>query len=178
MVKVPGLSRLGLDHLASDHWHSLSLVDEPAGTIQLSWSDVAVFFGVPAGVGVAAFAAGAELQSLGELLAGTAILTGLLFGLLTHVLGLGLRLYDDPRRTRSSRIVILTDELRANVSYAIGVGILLTGSLMLIAAFTKPTTAGYAPWLTALVLALLVHLLLTLLMILKRVRSTYKQLAN
>ena len=98
--------------------------------------------------------------------------------MLTHVLGLGLRLYDDPRWTRASRIVILTDQLRANVSWAIGVGVVITGTLMIISAFTTEKHGAYPAWLSAIVLALVVHLLLTLLMILKRVRSTYRQLGK
>ena len=177
-----GLGRLGLDHLAADHWNSLVLVDEYEGTARLSIGDVVIFFGLPAGAAIAAGFSGAEMRSFGQLIEGTAILTGLLFGLLTHVLALGLRIADDPRLSRADRIVVLTDELRANVSYAIGVGIVLTGAMMLVSAF-KPGFAdtdphGYPAWLSAIVLGLVLHLLLTLLMILKRVRSTYKQMGK
>jgi hypothetical protein len=178
MTRLPGLSRLGLDHLAADHWNSLTLVDKVEGRVRLSVLDLVIFFGLPLSVGVATGIADVQMQTFGDLIQGVAILTGLLFGLLTHVLSLGLRLYDDPRRNRASRIVVLTDELRANVSYAIGIGIFLTGALMLFEAYHDDDGAAYNAWISAAVLALVLHMLLTLLMILKRVRSTYRQLGK
>ncbi len=116
MRLLPG--RLGLERLAADHWHSL--VDVNGTTrVRISPSDVAVFFVLPGAVGIVASLAGAEVRVISQMLAGVAIITGLLFGLLTHVLDLGLRVADDPRVSASDRIAILVDELRANVSWAL-----------------------------------------------------------
>lgn len=179
MRLLPG--RLGLDRLAADHWNSLVEVD---GTrrVRTSPVDVVVFFVVPAVVGAALWIGGAEVRAVSQMLAGVSIITGLLFGLLTHVLGLGLQVADDPRVNASDRIAILVDELRANVSWAIGVGVLLSTALMLLGAFVGDRDgadeSGYPPWASALLVAGLLHLMLTLLMILNRVRATYKMLGK
>jgi hypothetical protein len=176
-MNLPSLGRLGVDKLAADHWHSLVEVDQQ-DNVRTSVSDVVVFYAAPAAAGLGVWIVGAEMTLLTDLLAGIAIITGLLFGVLTHVLSLGLRIADDARLTAASRVTILTDELRANVSYGIGVGVALTTALMLISAFGGEPKDGYPAWLSGLVVAGVLHLMLTLLMILKRVRSTYKMLGK
>lgn len=176
LLRLPHLGRLGVEELAHDHLVSLSLEQED-GTRRTSRADVVVFFVFPVAVGAAAVAFGLRVVGTEALLTGVAILTGLLFGLLVHVLSIGLRLQSDPRFAATSRVTILVNELRANVSWACAVGLLLTAVLAVAGTFyPDPVEGGLAPWFTGVVAALSLHLALTLLMILKRVRSTYMQL--
>lgn len=181
MLRLPQVGRLGLEHLLEDHLNSLVDVDQD-NTVHTSKTDVLVFFAAPTAVGVAVALADANIRAISQMLAGVAIITGLLFGLLTHVLGLGTQVAADERFTSSSRIAILVDELRANVSYAIGVGIVLTTGLMLVGAFsgdiTDPKESGYPGWASGLMIGGLLHLMLTLFMVLNRIRATYKLLAK
>jgi len=175
VTRLPILGRLGITELAVDHFRTFRVLT-PAGSSRRSPLDWIVFVGLPVIAGAASGAAGVELRSSDALLAGTAIITGLLFGLLIHVLSLGATVRADARFPRDSRMAILVDELRANVAWACAVGLLLSGGLALVGAFTVRPEGGVDQWVTGAVIAGGTHLALTLLMILKRIRSTYEQL--
>lgn len=179
MIRLPSLRRLGLEELAGDHIDSLTWIDKDDRR-HTSIADLVVFFLVPAGIAAGVWLVGGELKSTSDMLDGVAIITGLLLGLLVHVLGLGLRVAEDPRLTRSSKVAVLVDELRANTAWAAAVGVGLTSALVLVGAFTGEQEAGsgYPAWLSGLLVGTFVHLMLTLLMILKRVRATYKALGK
>lgn len=193
--------RLGLEEAVTDHLNTLTESDA-AGHRYRSTSDAVIFLVLPAAVGVVAAVMGLKLHSVAPMLTGVAILTGLMFGLLTNTLSTGIRLSDDPSVRSSSRTAILVGELRANIAWAGTVGIFLTTTLVLASAFTgdrstatRTTTVtiaeatteattrmletdGYSPYLSGVILALFLHMMLTLLMILKRVRATYNLLAK
>ena len=167
--------RLGLEELYRDHAATLVEYDEDGATHR-SLPDYLVFGAIPVVLGGGALLAKLQLVAVEGTLAGVSILTGLLFGLLVHVLSVGMTLARDERVSVNSRIVRLTNELRANVSWACGVGLALTTLLTLISSFVPLGEKGQAVpvWATAIVLLLGTHLVGTLLMILKRVRSTYR----
>jgi hypothetical protein len=136
--------------------------------------DYFAFFVVPIGAGFAAYLIHFRLGDPDGLLTGTAILTGLLFALVIHVFTLGLRITDDPRIGDESRTSRLVDQLQANVMYSVLVGIVTTVTLAIATSTTVPTHR-IGKWMSAVLVALLVHLILTLLMILKRMRSAYRE---
>jgi hypothetical protein len=70
-----------------------------------------------------------RLHNVGELMAGMSVLAGLLFGLLFLVWTAGIQLRDNERWSASARVVQLVDDLRANVTYACLVSLLLVGTL-------------------------------------------------
>jgi hypothetical protein len=194
-VRVAFVGRLGLRELAADHANTLYELDEHQRQ-HASRADLAVFYALPLAAWGTAWALSMRLRGVAEILAGVAILTGLLFGLLVHVFSVGLRISEDGRWSSSSKVTILVDELRANVAYACGVGLVLTVLLVIAAALgasdsspivVSPSTghvqvadthSGLTPWLSGLVAALFLHLVLTLFMVLKRVRTAYKLLAK
>lgn len=172
------LGRLGVRELLTDHTNTW--VEQDADQRDhASRADWLLFVALPVAVMIALTLGGIRLRSADALLTGVSIITGLLFGLLVHVLTLGLRLADDNAVSAGSRIVVLVGEIRANVSWACAVGLILSCVLALSSSFaTDMSTTGLPPLLTGAIVGLLTHLVLTLLSILKRVRSTYTVLGK
>ena len=168
------LGRLGLRDMVQDNlatWVETGRNEQERTSV----SDWIVFVGVPLSAGIVAALLGVRLYSLDPILAGAAIMTGLLFGLLVHVLSLGLQLAGDPKVTRGSRLARLVDELRANITWACVVGLALSAITTVVWAASKDLDqVGTNPWVSGAIVALILHLGLTLLMILKRVRTTYR----
>jgi hypothetical protein len=130
------------------------------------------FFVLPIVLGVASFFLHFRLISVDGILAGIAVFTALLFALVIHVFSLGLRVTDDPRiggRSRTSRLV---DQLQANVSYAVFIGILATIALS-VASGTTDSKYRVGRIMTAILVVILTHFVMTTLMILKRMRAAY-----
>jgi hypothetical protein len=139
-----------------------------------SVTDYLAFFGIPAALGTVSYVANFRFENVDGILAGVAIFTGLLFALVIHVFTLGLRITDDPRIGSAGRTARLIDQLQSNVLYAVLVGIVTTVALALASA----TTAGghrVGIIMTAVLVALLAHMILIVLMILKRMRSAYRE---
>lgn len=136
--------------------------------------DYLAFFVVPIAVGVASFLFHVRIRDADGILAGVAILTGLLFALIIHVFTLGLRITDDPRISDQSRTSRLVDQLQANVMYSVLAGIAATIALGIGVSTTVPGIR-IGRWMSAVLVTLLAHLILNLLMILKRMRSAYRE---
>ncbi|KAA1422507.1 hypothetical protein FE697_015345 [Mumia zhuanghuii] len=173
MLKLPGIDRLGLFELVSDHQQTLYKLDEDRNR-RPRRADRVVLWGCPIGVAALSFLLGWQLQSVGPLLNGIAILTGGLFGLLVMIFGLQSLSTARPGTKRATAALVA--ETRANVAYATALSLLLVTALMLTDAFSEPSRDGYSPLATAIVLALLLHLGLVLLMVLNRIRLAYSRL--
>lgn len=113
------------------------------------------------------------MQDPASILAGIAIFTALLFGLLIHVFSLGLRVTDDPRTPRFGRTATLIDQLQANISYSVLIGIVAT-AMLIVAAATTPKDKPIGTLLSSAIVAILLHLMLTVFMALKRTRAAYE----
>lgn len=173
---LPDLGRLGVGSIIKDHLATLYELDQDDER-KLSWSDVGIFFATPTLIATAIFWWDIKIRGIAEIIGGMAILTALLFGLLVHVFTLGLHLADNPRFTRSSDVTILIDELRANVAYACAVSLLLTTILVCTAALAKNTSNGVNLAISTLCAWLFMHLTLTLMMVINRVRTAYQLMA-
>ncbi len=149
--------------------HLETLVDERTRKVRIG--DYTAFFGFPTVCGAVAFFLDAEVSKAQNVLAGVAVFTALLFGLFVHVFTLGMRIADDTRLTESSRLTRMVDQLQANVGYATLIGLIATGVLTAIIVVFSEDAVHRA--LSAPVIALLLHLFMTLLMVLKRMRATY-----
>lgn len=114
-----------------------------------------------------------RFQDLGGIMNGVSIFTALLFGLLIHVFQLGLRLTDDPRVTNGSRVMRLIDQTQANIAYSVLVGLVTASAVGVVSATTEKDHApGRLP--SAILAALLVHLVMIILMALKRTNAAYR----
>lgn len=162
-----GRSKYSLIALVRDHYDTLRDYD----TQQIMLSDYLVCLGIPtvaAGVG---WWTGARANHVPEVLAAVAILTGLIFSAFSQ--GFDLRGATSKMNSDAARPTIhLIDQLRANVSYAVLLGIILTAILGCAAMFgdtDKPLPM--APSLVVIFLG--TQMLLTIFMVLKRVRAVY-----
>lgn len=122
-----------------------------------------------------------RVHGAGQLMSGLAVLTGLLFGLLFLVWTTGIQLRENRRWTASDHVVTIVDDLRANVTYASMVSLLLVSALVIASATTAEPPEGQPDpgldtWWSAGLVWLAVHLVLVLLNVLQRLRSAYSEL--
>ncbi len=119
-----------------------------------------------------------EIQGVGQLLAGVAVFTALLFGMLVLMFNTGIALRKDGSvLTNAHDLKRLVADLRANITYAAVVAIALAMVLVVAAALTPPTRGLAWGW-TPLILWLFLHLGLTLLTILARFRTAFNYITR
>ncbi|SEE74677.1 hypothetical protein [Streptomyces sp. Ag109_O5-10] len=106
------------------------------------------------------------LYDVSKFIGGVGIFTGLLFGLLTNVFTLSLRLQRDDRLGDEEATKYIK-ELFNNVSWAVVVGLFLIVSLVTCSTVSDPKKPVHWAW-TGLLVATFLHLALTVLMSLKR----------
>ncbi|WP_067504473.1 hypothetical protein [Actinoplanes sp. TFC3] len=155
--------------LASDHYGTLKNFQ----TGRYSPADVAVHFGIPVALAVLVWALGATARNIPDVLAAVAIFTGLIFNVFVLIFDLTARATDKLEAESRALVDRLADELRANVSYAVLVGIVFTAILGGVTMFID-TEKPLGVAMTALVVFVGVHMLLTVFMILKRVRAMFR----
>lgn len=149
----------------SDHFRTLR--SNQSGN--LLWYDLVLFYGIPIVPALYALKYDWKVTAVDNILASLALMAGLLFNLLILIFDTAVRIKDstgDFARHRRK----LVRELQSNVTYALLVAIVsstLLGGISL-AGLMK---AGL-PW-SPMVLAILAHFVLTLLLILKRVRRLF-----
>lgn len=140
---------------------------------KFSPGDFIVYFGIPLAVAVFTFCIGGRARNIPEVLAAVAIFTGLIFNVFVLIFDLTARATDNLPDESRALVDRLADELRANVSYAVLVGIIFTALLGSISMFSD-TSRPLGPIATALVVLAGTHMLLTIFMILKRVRAMFR----
>lgn len=168
MASRPGTSsKFSPLDLIFDHYATLRNAD----TNRTSFVDLAVFLGVPVAVAVLPIALDAPAQNIAELLSASAIFTGLIFGVFVLMFDMTMRASDHSDPARRGPVLKLAGELRANISYAVLLGISLTG---LLGGFVTFSDAEKLPLpFTAVVVFGFLQLLFTVFMVLKRVRLLY-----
>lgn len=171
----------------SSKFSVMPLIGDHLGTLQddrtrtWRWQDWAVLYGLPLAAAVPMAVYGVELQGIGEVVGGLSILAGFLFGLVIFVFQLRLQVTHDPRVAPQGRLPRLLDQLFANVSYAVLVG-LVTAAAAIAASATRsvnPATGDLMAvnrWWSAALVYLFAHLLLLLAMALRRTRAAYREL--
>jgi len=119
-----------------------------------------------------------HLQNLGQIFAGVAVFTGLLFGLLALMFNTAITLRKDGQALANAHdLRRLVGDLRANITYAAFVDIVLALILVLAASITPP--GKETAWeFTPIVVGLFLHLALTLLVILRRFRTAFNYISR
>lgn len=144
-------------------------------------SDYLTFIGIPLLVavfaGVMTHRGHFHVRDASKLIGGMGVFTGLLFGLLTNIFTLSLRVRRDEGLDPEHEVVKLVRELFYNVSWAVVVGLALITTLILAAA-THSTTAALGSIWTGLLSFLILHLMLTILMALKRLWHAHDRVAR
>ncbi len=162
-------SKWAVTDVVSDHY--ATFVDGNTGRPYLP--DYAGMIGLPLALGVVLSVTGVTLSGVGELLSGVGVFTGGLFAMLLQLFGLAQRLADDTRLAGQRQLGRLIDELEANVSYSVLVGLVALGILMVAAATQGDDMSRAFSGATG---AVLLHLVLTTFMALKRTREVYRRL--
>lgn len=139
--------------------------------------DYAVFLGLPVVCGTLIGWFDVHLKDVSGFLGGLAVFTALLFGLVIFVFQLRLQIRAEGRAIPGGFLVRLIDQLFVNVNYAVVVGVVTT-AVGVVAINLADPTQGAPVWLSAILTALGLHLVLTIFMCIKRVHSAYRQLAN
>lgn len=155
--------------LVRDHYDTLKNFQ----TGRYKFGDFISYIGVSGGLAALSWFFGGRARNIPEVLAAVAIFTGLVFNVFVLIFDLTARATD--KLPQDSRILVdrLADELRSNVSYAVLVGITFTGLLGGVAMLRdgeKPL--GVLP--TAVIVFFGSHMLMTIFMILKRVRAMFR----
>ncbi|MYV51026.1 hypothetical protein [Streptomyces sp. SID3212] len=133
------------------------------------------FLGV--GVGVLRHFNHFNLLDVSKFIGGIGVFTGLLFGLLTNVFTLSLRVRRDEGLHPAHDIIRDVAELFANVGWAVLVGLTLVVALVIVAATHDPKVP-VGPYWTGVLVAIFSHLVLTVLMSLKRLWFAHGHVAN
>lgn len=154
--------------LIIDHYDTFRIYESR----KISRSDYLIYVGLPLCAGVALAAFGVEAQNAPDILAAIAILTGLIFNAVLLISDLSGRAREIQEPHQRQEVMQLAEEVRANISYAVLLGLFLSALLGGISMFTD-TSKPLNSWLTALIAFLGLQLLLTVLMILKRIRALF-----
>ncbi|MCZ4077824.1 hypothetical protein O1W68_07725 [Rhodococcus sp. H36-A4] len=153
--------------------HFDTLIDDATGKRHF-W-DYFLLYLMPIAGGILVAWIPVNLKSVGDIIAGVSILTALLFGLIIYVFQLRLQVAADPRIVRGGVLMTLLDQLFANLIYAVIIGLGAT-VLAVSASASADSDGSINPWWSALVVTAGSHLVLTILMCLKRTRDAYAQL--
>jgi hypothetical protein len=166
-------NKVDIRRIVRDHYSTL--YDNRSGG---RWVDYLLFLVVPAGVSGAIAGLGGRLRDTGPLLAGIAVFAGLMFALLIVLLqiafDLGARSESEGTSDRLLDRVRMLRQVVPNVAYSVLISVGAT-VILAVGQFTLPDRqlptdpAPVQPlWFSLIATAGLAHLLLTLLMVLKR----------
>lgn len=177
------VSKFDIRQIVKDHYRTLYVNGASDRSYRL---DILATLAVPALVALLLVVLGVRIYDLGDALAAVAVLAGFLFAILIVLLETAVetsgRTEEHGVTRRTNRRVLVLREVTANVAYSVIVSI---GAVVLIGAARltgRPSPPLEAPsplsaWYCTLLFATLLHLLVTLVMVLKRVYSvTHREL--
>lgn len=137
---------------------------------RIMWSQVAFFCGPPLALGALSTTLAWKMGGVGNILAAFAILAGLLFNLLVLLFDVASKaaqaggIGDDNTRLK------LAKQLQANVTYALLLALICAGILGVASGMGMEKVNK---WLSGVLVVFLAHFSLTLLMIVRRIRSAF-----
>lgn len=144
-------------------------------------SDYLVFLGIPStlavAVGLLTGHGHFHLLDVTRLVGGVGVFTGLLFGLLTNTFSLSLRVRRDEGLDPDHKVVVQVRELFINLGWAVIVGCMLV-ILLVIAGATHKSTSPLGPIWTGVLVFSFSHLMLTILMALKRIWYAHESISS
>ncbi|WP_282202473.1 hypothetical protein [Kitasatospora fiedleri] len=144
-------------------------------------SDYIAFLVIPAGLaiacGIAAKTGHFHLTNVSQFIGGVGIFTGLLFGLLTNVFTLSLKVRRDEGLEPDHLAIRQVRELFSNIGWSVTVGLALIVSVVSAAATHKSTDPLGAIWVGFLTF-LFSHLIMTVLMALKRLWFAHESISK
>lgn len=178
MVNVGSLERrVGLRQIVGEHVETWSMAVGPQRTHD-RWASGLWYLAAPAVATLPFLRWHLELLGVSQILSGVAVFTALLFGLLVLIFNTGVTLRKDGHLFGNAHdLKGVVSDLRANVTYALVIALLLDVVLITGAAVTDPTMGLAWGWTPAIVW-LFLHLGLTLFTILRRLRTAFNYITR
>ncbi|MGV9313422.1 hypothetical protein ACWDR0_14680 [Streptomyces sp. NPDC003691] len=139
---------------------------------RILWGDISFFIGVPAVLGIIGVCLNWNVRGVGNILAAFAILAGLLFNLLVLLFEVATKAVEAGGNNSQNIRLKLARHLQANVTYALLIALTVAGTLGVASGMGMEKVNR---WLSGILIILLAHFALTLLMILRRMRSAFLQ---
>lgn len=154
--------------IVKDHFRTLrSHADN-----RILWGEVVFFFGTPVIVGAVGVFLKWKVGGVGNILAAFAILAGLLFNLLVLLFDVAAKAAESGGINSQNVRLELAKQLQANVTYALLIALVAAGILGVASGMGMEKVNR---WLSGVLIVLLTHFTLTLLMIMRRIRSAFLQ---
>ncbi|MFJ5922464.1 hypothetical protein ACIQF6_07595 [Kitasatospora sp. NPDC092948] len=138
---------------------------------KILWSDIIFLCGTPAIASAGIVVAKWRMAGVSNLLAALALLAGLLFNLLVLMFDVARKAAAGTGGQTSQNLkFVLTQQLQANVTYALFVSLM---AVLVLGAESSTGSERMPVWTSAILAYLLIHFTLTLFMILKRIKSVF-----
>ncbi|WP_147318027.1 hypothetical protein [Streptomyces sp. 3212.3] len=154
--------------IVKDHFQTL----RSHANNRILWGDITFFVGAPIILGAAGIYLDWNLRGVDNILAAFAILAGLLFNLLVLLFDVATKAVSAGGNNAQNVRLKLAKHLQANVTYALLVSLIAAGILGVASGMGMEKVNR---WLTGVLIVLLTHFTLTLLMIMRRIRSAFLQ---
>ncbi|MET7886200.1 hypothetical protein [Streptomyces avermitilis] len=152
--------------IVKDHFNTL----RSHSTNRVMWSEVAFFYGTPVILGGVSCTLGWKIGGVGNILASFAILAGLLFNLLVLLFDVAAKALQAGGPGSQNVRLKLAKQMQANVTYALLTALAAAGILGVASGMGMEKVNR---WLSGILLILFAHFTLTLLMIMRRIRSAF-----
>ncbi|MEU6884079.1 hypothetical protein ABZ918_02310 [Streptomyces viridosporus] len=152
--------------IVKDHFNTL----RSHSTNRVMWSEVVFFYGTPVILGGVSYAFGWKIAGVGNILASFAILAGLLFNLLVLLFDVAAKALQAGGPGNQNVRLKLAKQMQANVTYALLTALAAAGILGVASGMGMEKVNR---WLSGILLILFTHFTLTLLMIMRRIRSAF-----
>jgi hypothetical protein len=152
--------------IVKDHFNTL----RSHSTNRIMWSEVVFFYGTPVILGGASCTLGWKIGGVGNILASFAILAGLLFNLLVLLFDVAAKARQAGGPGDQNDRLKLAKQMQANVTYALLTALAAAGILGVASGMGMEKVNR---WLSGILLILFAHFILTLLMIMRRIRSAF-----
>ncbi|MGN2361363.1 hypothetical protein [Streptomyces luridiscabiei] len=152
--------------IVKDHFNTL----RSHSTNKIMWTEVVFFYGTPLLVGSLGVILSWKVAGVGNILAAFAILAGLLFNLLVLLFDVAAKAAQAGGLTDQNVRLKLARQLQSNVTYALLIALTSAGILGVASGMGMEQVNR---WLSGILLVFLAHFTLTLLMIMRRIRSAF-----
>lgn len=134
--------------------------------------DISTFLLLPLVVGVVSFVFAPPIHSVGSLLSGVSVFSGLLVALLVNVFNFSVKIRRDEKIRPEQKLARTVDELMANAAWTVIIGLTLVVIMAIASATQVPAEPLNRLWV-GLLAGLSAYLILNVLMVLSRIWTAH-----
>ncbi|MFF2243325.1 hypothetical protein ACFVTM_03985 [Arthrobacter sp. NPDC058130] len=139
--------------------------------------DLATFLGLPVAVGIAAAFFAPPVHSVGGLLTGASVFSGLLVALLVNIFNFSVKVRRDEKVRPEEKLARTVDELLTNAAWTVLVGLTLVVLLAVASATQEPSKPLDQVWVGTLA-GFSAYLVLNILMVLSRIWTAHEDIKD